>query len=430
MLLSGYIIGQRRRVVFDMKKRGMYLKHCEDSMRAHIASQFSNELMLVIHCSQDLNREDNETIIHNLLAKGVDWKYFLYLTDRHRVCPLVYRTLKNLGNLNLPNWVLEDLRSKARQVVFENMLMASEIISITHEMKQANIQPIILKGVPMGAQLYGDFTIRPSKDIDIFVRPEDIEIAKSIIEKRGFHFLKPEFELTPARLVNWLHARHHFDYWHKENRINVELHWRMGHPGMEIPIDIISENLSKVTLSGHVISALRDEVQLIYLVMHGASHKWVQLRWIQDIVLILERRNISWPTVVELAERLGVSSLICQAILLAYWIFGVKVDADIQKWCNEDKRGQKLAQMALKFLITGHNPARDTVWSSSYHRGWQYQFALQFGWKRKVQLLFNCARPVDEDIKMISLPDRIYSLYYMIRPLSWVKRRLGKMLKS
>ena len=401
------------------------------SERKNILRQFSDELNFVIQSSQVIQTQENKTIMEALISKGVNWEHVLYLADRHKVYPTVYRTLREVEHPNVPSLVMEDFHKKTSKTAMEAVFMSAELIRVIRDMNKFGINPVVLKGYPMAAQLYGDFTIRPTRDLDLFVNPEDVESAKHVIEEKGFKLISPTFDVTPARLKIWIDRHHHFEYWHREKKVCLELHWRIGHAGMEIPPEVITENLSTVSLSGNVVTTLREEVLLVYLAMHGASHGWSELRWIEDLVLLLARKNFSWSIVFAVADRLGVSSFVNQAILLAYWISGVTLDARAQQQCNEDKQGQRLAQMALYFLsATYGNPQAGSIYSLLYYRWRLYELVLQTSWKQKLRLLGNMLRPVEEDIKFISLPDRLYSLYYMIRPFSWAKRRGGQKFRD
>lgn len=409
----------------------MYLGRAGVSKREDILRQFSDELNFVIQSSQVIQTQENKTMIEALISKGVNWEHVLYLAGRHKVYPTVYRTLRGVEHPSLPNVVMEDFYKKTRKTALEAVFMSAELIRVIRDMDKFGINPVVLKGYAMAMQLYGDFTIRPNRDLDLFVKPEDVKVAKRVIEEKGFRLISPTFEVTPARLKNWIDMHHHLEYWHREKKILLELHWRIGQAGKEIPTEVIIRNLSAVSLSGNVVTALREEVLFVYLAMHGASHGWSELRWIEDIVLLLARKNFSWPIVFAVADRLGVSSLVNQAILLAYWTSGVNIDEGIQQQCNADKHGQKLAQMALYFLsATYGNPQIGSIYSLLYYRWRLYELALQTSWKQKLRLLGNSIKPVEEDIKFVSLPDKLYALYYIIRPFSWAKRRIGQKFKD
>ena len=46
---------------------------------------------------------------------------------------------------------------------------------------------------------------------------------------------------------------------------------------------MIDEHLTEITVAGRTFTVLTKEFELLYLLIHGARHKWSRLKWLVDI---------------------------------------------------------------------------------------------------------------------------------------------------
>lgn len=390
--------------------------------------KLSPEIKLVLLCSKLEITGNNLQAIESLLAGPIDWQLFLELTEHHRVYPLAYRCLSTLGHSVVPTEIVSALRQKSRHTTSKCLQMTGELVKVLRAMEQKGVRGVVLKGIPLATMLYGDLTLRASRDLDILVWPEDMEKAAKIIEAHGYHRMHPSFEVTPARLRNWMRKDHHVEYWHKEREICLELHWRLGHHSLEIPLNHIERKLTKVNIAGQQVYTFGAEELLLYLVLHGASHAWFRLRWLCDIGVMLRQESFSWKKLYVLAERLGTETLLNQAIILAQQLLEAPVPDNISEVVRKDRKAQKLAGMALPFISTiNYDSASLKISMPLYYYKHRYDFTLQSGWKQKIAFMHGLLSPADRDIESVALPDYLYFIYYLLRPFSWFSRRVSEL---
>ncbi|MFD1957531.1 nucleotidyltransferase family protein [Paenibacillus thailandensis] len=75
----------------------------------------------------------------------------------------------------------------------------------------------------LAIQLYGDLSLRTSKDLDILVDPDDVELAEATMARLGYE-AADKHDSDP----NWKRKYHHLSFSHKERRAEVEIHWRLN----------------------------------------------------------------------------------------------------------------------------------------------------------------------------------------------------------
>ena len=73
---------------------------------------------------------------------------------------------------NIPAW-REILKERRFFLIQKSMAQLAGLIKIKKAFEAANIDFIVLKGLPLSMLLYGDYTVRQCVDIDIFTSPNN-----------------------------------------------------------------------------------------------------------------------------------------------------------------------------------------------------------------------------------------------------------------
>lgn len=386
---------------------------------------FSLEFKLVLLCSHLKIEENDRKAMNNFLAEPIDWELFLDLAEHHQVYPLIYQSLTVLVNSAVPDTVMTVLQKKLRENTSKTLQMTGQLVNVLRVMGESGIRVVVLKGLPLGYMLYGNLALRPSQDLDILVWPEDVDKAIKVIENLGYERIEPSSVVTPGRLRNWMKINHHFEYWHRDREIYLELHWRLGHYGIEIPLNEIENSLTQLTLAGQAVPILGAEESLLFLVIHGASHAWFRLKWLCDVEVMLRQGGFSWERLNALAEHLGVEALLNQAVILARHLLYAPVPDNIVNRITIDRKALNLVGMALPIIsLVNYAPHDLKISMPLYFHSKKYEFSVQIGWKKKFAYLNKKLLPKESDFELISLPESLYFLYYLLRPLTWLSRKV------
>jgi hypothetical protein len=383
-----------------------------------------SELKLILLCARlQLTEEEKETGV-GLLEGKIDWALVLHLAAHHRLYPLIYRNLCALGHTAVPGDVLAGLRQLCRDNAAKTLKMTAELVRLVQVMDENGLRPVVLKGAPLAAMVYGDGALRPSRDLDILVWPNEVEQAAELIKGLGYRPFQPNVEMTPPLLRQWMRTSHHCGYWHEGREICIELHWRLGHPGMDIPLADLEQGLTSVLLAGRPLRVLGPDEQLLFLILHGANHAWFRLRWLVDIAMVLRQGGFSWDGLYRLARRLDAESAVNQAVILCRELLWAPVPDAIIRLALADKKAQKSARLALPIIAAAdYEPERLTMRNHLYYRRKRYELSIYSGWRGKVTYLHGLFSPSEHDVKLVTLPQYLYSLYYLLRPFTWLYRR-------
>lgn len=381
---------------------------------------FSLELKLVLLCSQIKIKEIDRQVLNQLLVGPIDWELFLDLTEHHQVYPLVFQCLSSLEASAVPDQVMTVLRQKGWKNTSRTLQMTGELVNVLRALERKELRAVVLKGFPLGYRLYGNLALRPSRDLDVLVWPEDVDKAIKAIEKQGYERMHLSAAEIPRRRRNRMKTSHHIVYRHRDREIRLELHWKLGHCGLEIPLKEIEQSLTQVKIAGQAMTIPGAEELLLFLVLHGVSHAWFRLKWLCDIGVMLRQGEFCWDRLYGLAERLGFQVLLNQAVILAHTLLQAPVPDNILKRIRQDRKALNLVSMALPFMITvNYEPANFS--KLMYYRRQKYEFSIQLGWRKKAASLYRKLSPQDRDLELIPLPEYLYFLYYLIRPFTWFR---------
>jgi len=367
----------------------------------------------------------------NLLQQPINWDWLLQLAVHHRVYPLVYKTLSQLNYPTIPQHVLDLLQQKCWQNAILAINMTQETIRVAKCFESNSILAIVLKGAPLAWRLYGDITIRPSSDIDILVPFEELEKAISVLETEGY---TRNTNMTSRQLQIYLRMakknNHHLAYRHSNTNIYLELHWKLGHGSHLLSIPIKS-SIKIIEVDGSPLLVLSDEEWLLYLMLHGASHGWFRMRWLVDITEFIQQRSLNWDKLLHLATASGMVSILHQSLILANRLLAIPVPLDLLSTVNNDRFAWQFAYTAIDLCLAeqasenmGNNAQQIIYFRKVYNSQLHPKSNNKFS---NVLKLFN---PTIYEIKLISLPNKLYALYYFIRPCYLVCRRLRKLLKA
>lgn len=389
-----------------------------------IDATFSPEFRLLLACLRGRIRENERNSIDSFIIAEINWDFLMRLAVHHGVYPLVYQYLSAVENAALTHDVIYLLRKKSRDNMAKSLQMTGELVKLIRSMERNGIRVVVLKGFPLGNKLYGNVALRPSHDLDILVWPEDLNKARRVIEAQDYNRIFPSFSGTPKQLQNWMKSQHHISYWQKDKQISLELHWRVGHHGLDMPLICVENGLIQVKIAGQSMYMLGAEELLLFLVLHGASHAWFRLKWLCDIGMVLSQGEISWQRLYRLTRGLGFESLLNQAIILVHELLAAHVPDNIAKVGFNDLKARKLADMTISFMINGRD---QKISVPSYYCQKKFGLYLHCGWRRKLSFIHDHFLPTDADIELIELPECLYFMYYLLRPFTWFGR---KMLKS
>jgi hypothetical protein len=348
------------------------------------------------------------------------------LATRHRVISQVYEGVKRFGGPSVPREVLDDLNTRVLQNVHQVMAKTGELVRLLKRFEQNQIPALPLKGPVLSFQAYGGVGHRHVGDLDLLVPPDRIQAAERLLVQEGYERTAPDFELTPLQTRVYFRDIHHFGYAHRISGIRVELHWRIGrHPYLfPLKFDTLWNARQALKIPGGAAPAASPTHTVLLLCTHGAGHNWFRLFWLNDVArLMIKSEAIDWAMVMASAERLGLGRMVAEGGVLCNLLFGCPMPAPVRDYADSDRRLEKLSEMALHLICTRQVPGyfpHTRAFALSKIRKVMLRKDLRY----KLSIAAGILGISSRDWKRIPLPDVLFPLYYPIRPLMWLFRRI------
>ncbi|WP_308124277.1 nucleotidyltransferase domain-containing protein [Priestia aryabhattai] len=332
---------------------------------------------------------------------------------------IIYLKLKD--NNYIPQFVIQRLQEKYKENTFQMLKLTKEMGDIAENFQENSIPLLFLKGPIVALDLYGDISLRTSRDLDVLIPKKNVHEAENILINLGYERSEP---LTPL----WKVRKHHLTYIHPKKMSVVEVHWSLHPQSIKEPkFYELWERRREKTIASSLINYLGREDLFLYLVAHGTRHGWFRLRWLLDIAQFINEKvnkeNIPLVFNEKLYKHLGGNKIyLGQALSLCSLLFNLEVKDNDLSFFMEKNNARKLSYKTLKYLnrSSHFDFNRKRIEIKNFHK--MYIFSLQSN-LQKALFILKLFLPNPNDAKFIKLPKYLYFLYIPLRPIIWLFRR-------
>ena len=329
------------------------------------------------------------------IATELDWQHFLRLARFHRVEGLASNYLSNSAT-GAPQATKQALADAAARIAATNLHAAAESRSLLERFHAAGVPLLFLKGLALGALVYGNPALKAAVDIDLLIDPGDLGKAAELLRDAGFRLVTPRDSPADKVLYFW-HRSWKESVWLKSAPLlQIDLHTRVADNRRLIPdIDVHSPRQLVDIGNGILLPTLAAEELFAYLAVHGASSAWFRLKWVADFAGLIARASAAnIDRLYRRSQELGAGRAAGQALLLAHALFGT-LDGNpaLRQELGSDRATRRLTVAALK-LLTGPpiEPTARALGTLTIH--WTQFLLLSGAGYRISELLRQANRPL------------------------------------
>lgn len=350
-----------------------------------------------------------------------DWEQLIDLAISHRIGKVLGQVIR-VHQLDVPAELQTRLTELNKRSSIRMLSFTAEIGLICNELKAQAIDVIPLKGPIAAQQIYGDFTAKNSRDIDLLIAAENLPKVISFLEEKDYLLNGPFHSFSPKQRKAFLQLNNQLSFHHPVKKIQLEIHWRLFANPHFLPLSF--QELTQQSSSLHVgktsVTSLSYRHLLFYLSIHGAKHQWTLLYWLHELATLIQHQSFDWKALLQEAIDLGIERPVVQSIILAERLLQVKAPTVIQQY---------YAQHSLLPSLVEHceNMIREEQFGSTpksvfnYGKALRYKMKLNKGFRYK--LAFWSPLSVN-DFELVRLPDSFFFAYYILRPFFWLWRYL------
>ena len=352
--------------------------------------------------------------INQIIRTGVDWQKLIRIGEDHHILALFARAFTLVSEEWFPHQFVEFSKNYSEKNLFQNILATKRLLEVLNGFEDLGIGVIPYKGPVLSATLYGNLAYRQFGDLDIIVPKGELERSKAILSNYDFERIWPRIGLTDAQERSHIENKYNYTFYRPNDRVILELHWGVSPKYFSFPpkINWFWEKAAPVSIFGRQLFGFSPEDYLLILCVHGGNHCWIRLNWVCDIAqLMFMYPNIRWPYVIQEASRFGIKRLLLTGILLAHNILGTVLPDIIWEAIKADWKVSSLAkEVELRYqqsIFIGSRPFMIPI----------FHIKSREKLFDKLRYLLFMNSPSIEDWNFVELPDYLFFLYYLIRPV-------------
>lgn len=354
---------------------------------------------------------------------GLDWDYLLGAATRHGVLPLLFKALSSPDSVLIPDAVMGRMRRGYGTISRRNFILTQELLRLLTCLDDHGIVAVPYKGVLLAAIAYGDPSLRQFADLDILIRRKDVLKAKLLLQEQGYsarfiYGYRPLTRLSSAETDAFLKNYLEFEMQRKDGLL-IDLHWQFAprHYPFRLDPDPLLARLETFRIEGQSVSSFAREDQVLVLCLHGAKDRWEKLLWMIDLAKLIEAcPDLDWASMCTRSTDSAMELPLLLGLSLAETLFPGTVPRSVTERSAHRERLGRMTRSVFGALFK-QRPGRECLPVNSLH------LQLCANWSDKVTYLARglCVPRVQE-WSMIRLPDWLYPLYYVIRPIRIMAR--------
>ena len=356
------------------------------------------------------------------LSRVADWRAVTVLARRHRVAHVLLQGMRARAGLVSASGVEPELKRIRDSYVTRGLSQLADMKRAIGLLDAGGIPCLVLKG-PSADRLYGQPLARNAQDVDLLVSPRTFHAAERLLLENGWRRIAPDFPETPAR--NLWYGRFAHEHLLAGPGGLLELHRRLSYNPFyfDAPFENLHAGSVPIEIGGLSFRALGEEDEFAYLMCHGARHSWKNLIWLCDVAMIL----VSMHTEPERFERVSVrcrrdrlESVLASTLLLCREAFHVRIPRGGGVAPADGRRAAWIAGFSRR------------TWSDDGTT--RFRDGFDWGGQKLIGLIAKPdVRTVAYEIASVAvgprdwgrlnLPDRLFYLYFPLRPLLWLIRK-------
>src|SRR2546425_5975977 len=382
------------------------------------------EARLLLDCARTSLDPERAEQVWVLAGDHLDWAWLLDTARPHGILPLLHHHLRATGDGAVPAPVRAALSRRVEADARRNLRLAGELVRLLDLFARHGVTAVPYKGPLLAVRCYGDLALRPFRDLDFLVRPQDLATAHQVLVADGYRPWPPR---TPRQQTAIRTTWHEDAFWRDDDI--VELHWALAPREFPLPLDLddVWARLEPLPLGRTPVRTLCAEHLLLMLCAHGAKHCWERLGWICDVAELLRSTpGLDLPGGLDRARDLGVHRMVLLALRLARDLLDAPLPDPVARRAQADGAVARLVAQ-VQWALFRHTPGlpRDRPQLSPFH------LRAQERWRDRLRY---CARvaltPTLGDWAWLRLPDALYPLYYVVRPIRLVVKYGARLIKS
>lgn len=253
-------------------------------------------------------------------------------TETHRLLPLVYRRLVQLG---VEDPELPRLRGLHRRAWYQNQVILSRLTPFLTRLEDAGIPAMVIKGVPLALRYYGDLGSRPMNDVDVLVPTDRMADTLRLLRDDGWRPHRDTRGRSQPLTAGFSLISEHSRIVATADGTHVDLHWHLREqfvvPGQEMTSsDAFWSAAEPIEILGTATRTLCASDLLLHAIVHGlVSQQDARARWAADSLVLMRHPDaVDWERLIQQATQRRLVLIVRSA--LGYLVDNLEAEVPVE----------------------------------------------------------------------------------------------------
>jgi hypothetical protein len=348
-----------------------------------------------------------------LLDQDINWTQMLQSAYQHGLMPQLYWTFSKICPEAVPPTILDQMKKEFDFNLRRNLRLTGELLKVLEFFDAHGIPVIPFKGPVLASYLYGNIALRQFIDLDILVPKKEVLKAKDLLISQGY---KPLYSLNRPQEAALLRTDIEYVFYRTGPMVSLEIHWRFDLRDSSLPLDFegLWMRCGPMSLAGRGILHPTEEDLLLILCAHASKHmlKTPKLKWICDVAqLVRVNQGMDWDRIISCVTTSPARRLLFPVLFLSRDLLGAPLPDEVWQKVQQDPAIRRLA---------GQMRERLSRWSGALPGAWEatlFALKLRHGVKDRLLYCVGLMTPTPADYICMPLPEHLFLLYYLFRPL-------------
>ena len=306
----------------------------------------SVENKILTYCADVDPDQDQLQKIRGCMSNSVDMDRLIDLALKEGLGGFLYKSLLKAG-------LLETVTPQHKQKLYNiyyltvrsNLKLLHSLNTILDDLNKKGIDIALLQGMALLQEAYQDVGLRPMKDMDLWVLPNNYQKLVDVLSQQRFErnrlyphtFTKGEIVLDIHTHLLWADRIKARDFLLSKSQ------------------DEIFRSTKSINTNGRKVLCLCQADHFLYLGLHALKHNFERLIWLVDLKSLVAKWTPSdWDSLIKRAEELGHKKTLVYVLYLLNQIFGTGQNSEISSFLNDWKPGF-LEKKMLQRRINGRS---------------------------------------------------------------------------
>lgn len=271
-------------------------------------------LTYVKHSAEELQQIDQT-------LAGTNWAEFYRLAVFNKIVPVCYYALRQFQD-RVPPELWAKMEMEALDIREKNELRNREALHFLKQFKTNQIPVALIKGVAFGEIVYRNPFYKKMNDIDILIKPEDLDRVCGIYRQLGYFLIGKKPNCPPELLPQFGHSL--VPVLSQDLNCIIGTQWGLKNPLSPYRIDPgpIWDSVSDIQFQGIEVHVLSPENNFHHLCLHLGQFK-ISLRDVMDLYNLLRvyRHDFNWEAFYQVVIRSKSVNPVYFSLSLSQFIF-------------------------------------------------------------------------------------------------------------